>query len=120
MVNVTTLQMFCEGKNLLDLAEVWKRYYVGWGIEGSRNFIVAYGSACVLAGQFLTPKMLKAMSARAFTNVTNLTNALGFFLRGIYPSAVVFMLAVIPMLPGVNGNSALALMTLLTDTATVQ
>eukprot|EP00746_Dinoflagellata_sp_MGD_P002355 gnl/MRDRNA2_/MRDRNA2_104571_c0_seq1.p1 gnl/MRDRNA2_/MRDRNA2_104571_c0~~gnl/MRDRNA2_/MRDRNA2_104571_c0_seq1.p1 ORF type:complete len:401 (+),score=67.11 gnl/MRDRNA2_/MRDRNA2_104571_c0_seq1:1-1203(+) len=118
MVNITTFQMCCEGKNLLDLAEVWKRYHIGWGVEGSRNFIVAYGSACILAGQFLTPKMLKGMSVNSFTTVTNMTNALGFFLRGIYPSAVVFMLAVIPMLPGVNGNSAIALKTSLTDKAT--
>mmetsp|Transcript_6599 Transcript_6599/g.14351 ORF Transcript_6599/g.14351 Transcript_6599/m.14351 type:complete len:449 (-) Transcript_6599:59-1405(-) len=117
MVSMTTLQMFLEGKNLSDIVEIWKRDHLKWSIESSRNFVMAYGALNIWAGAQLTPTMLKKMSIRQFTTVTNLLNALGFFMRGAAEKTWVFLLAVPPMLPGVNGASASALRAPITDRA---
>ena len=70
-----------------------------------------------VAGQFLTPGLLKAMSARTFTTVTNLTNLLGFFMRGWSENPKIFWAAIVPMLPGVNGSSASAIKAIASDHA---
>lgn len=120
LVTITSLQMFLEGKNLSDIVEIWKRSHLKWTIEGSRNFVVTYGVLCVVAGALLTPPLLSRLSARNFTSLTNHTNALGFFLRGAAERSWVFLLAMLPLLPGVNGASASALKALSADLAAAE
>eukprot|EP00928_Gymnodinium_smaydae_P013521 TRINITY_DN14929_c0_g3_i1.p1 TRINITY_DN14929_c0_g3~~TRINITY_DN14929_c0_g3_i1.p1 ORF type:complete len:470 (-),score=67.69 TRINITY_DN14929_c0_g3_i1:138-1346(-) len=117
IVTITTIQMCLEGKALSDLSQIWMRNNLNWDTNGIRNFLVLYGSAAALASGKLTPYLLKSMSALKFTTLTNLTNALGFFLRGCTTNSYIFLLATIPMLPGVNGNSAFALNALRADHA---
>ena len=109
MVNITTLQMTLEGKNTSDLVQTWCRQHLLWRPEATRNFIMGYGVLCMVAGINITPRLLRAFSARDFTSVTNATNGLAFFLRGARPSSALWVLAVAPLLPGVNGASANAL-----------
>lgn len=117
MTIIQSLQMFLEGKNLSDFMELWKREHLHWTVEGSRNFVMVYGTLSILSGIFVTPYFLKNLSERSFTSVTNMLNFLGFMLRGARESSWIFLLAVIPMLPGVNGSSATALKSLSTDLA---
>mmetsp|Transcript_72048 Transcript_72048/g.188814 ORF Transcript_72048/g.188814 Transcript_72048/m.188814 type:complete len:449 (+) Transcript_72048:62-1408(+) len=118
MVTITTLQMFLEGKNLSDIVEIWKRDHLKWTIEGSRNFVVTYGILCTIAGVFITPRLLAGTTPKNFTSITNFTNALGFTLRGTAESSAIFLLAMLPMLPGVNGASSMSLKAVATDMAT--
>merc|ERR1719253_1933703 len=71
MVAIQTMQSMLEGRNVSDLVEFWKRDHLKWSIEGSRNFVMLYGSLCVLAGVKITPAFLKNLSPRSFTSVTN-------------------------------------------------
>lgn len=118
LCNIVSLQMMLEGKNLSDLMEFWKREHLGWSMEQSRNFIVVYGALNIFAGIAITPKMLAALTAKGFTTVCNLLNSLAFFLRGVKENTWVFLSAVPPMLPGVNGAAATALKAYATDLAT--
>lgn len=118
MVTITTLQMFLEGKNLSDIVEIWKRDHLKWTIEGSRNFVVTYGILCTIAGIVITPRLLSGTTPKNFTSITNFTNALGFALRGARESSLIFILAMLPMLPGVNGASSMSLKAVATDMAT--
>uniref|UniRef100_A0A7S1LUZ7 Major facilitator superfamily (MFS) profile domain-containing protein n=1 Tax=Alexandrium catenella TaxID=2925 RepID=A0A7S1LUZ7_ALECA len=120
MVSIITLQFYLEGKNWSDFLEIWKRQHLGWTVEGSRNFVVAYGTLCIIAGLKITPLFLKTLSAKSFTSCTNLTNMLGFLLRGSTQITWVFLLAILPMLPGVNGASTSALKALAQDHATAE
>mmetsp|Transcript_59932 Transcript_59932/g.154253 ORF Transcript_59932/g.154253 Transcript_59932/m.154253 type:complete len:449 (-) Transcript_59932:108-1454(-) len=118
MVTVSTLQMFLEGKNMSDIVEIWKRQHLKWTIEGSRNFVVTYGILCTIAGITITPRLLATQTPKNFTSLTNFTNAVGFTMRGLAENSYIFLLAMLPMLPGVNGASASALKALSTDMAT--
>jgi len=120
MVTITTLQMFLEGKNLSDIVEIWKREHLGWSISGSRNFVVIYGTLCVLSGISLTPKLLRQLSPRGFTVLTDWMNLAGFLLRGATSLPSVFLFSVVFMLPGVNGASASALKALSSDLAAAE
>lgn len=120
IVAVTTMQMTLEGKNLSDIVEIWKREHLKWSVAGSRNFVVIYGTLCVMSGVSLTPYLLRTLTPRRFTSFTNWMNALGFLLRGITENPWVFLLATVPMLPGVNGASASALKALSSDLASAE
>lgn len=120
MVSIITMQFYLEGKNWSDFLELWKRQHLGWSVTGSRNFVVAYGTLCIIAGLKITPLFLKKLSAKGFTTTTNLTNTLGFLLRGSTQITWVFLLAILPMLPGVNGASTSALKALAQDYANAE
>merc|ERR1740121_736090 len=120
MTYITTLQMFLEGKNMSDTVQIWIRDDLKWTVTQIRNFVILYGVLCTLAGMYLTPAWLKGMTARGFTTATNATNTLGFFMRGLKASSPLFLVAMLPMLPGVNGASATALKARATDLATAQ
>jgi len=120
VVTITTLQMFLEGKNMSDVIQAWIRDKLHWNVTDVRNFITSYGLLCLLTGYTATPRMLKALSARGFTTATNLLNLFAFSVRGIVPSTPLFLAALIPMLPGVNGASATALKSVANDIASVQ
>ncbi|CAE7180804.1 bglX [Symbiodinium pilosum] len=120
MVCIQTLQMFLEGKNLSDLVELWKREHLKWTVGESRNFVMIYGTLSILSGVYVTPFFLKNLTARGFTSATNMLNLLGFLLRGAREKSWIFLLAVLPMLPGVNGASATALKSISTDLATAE
>jgi hypothetical protein len=108
-VTCTTLQMSLEGKNISDLTQLWARNHLNWESGEIKNFIAVYGVLCAIAGMAITPRMLKVMSTFRFTSVTNATNLLGFVMRGAAAKGWLFYLAVLPMLPGVNGSSSNAL-----------
>ncbi|CAJ1405066.1 unnamed protein product [Effrenium voratum] len=118
LVVITTLQMFLEGKNLSDAIQTWIRDKLQWSVNQVRNFMVGYGLLCTITGMSATPWMLKNLSPRGFTTTTNLLNLLGFSLRGLAPRSWLFLAAMVPMLPGVNGASATALKAVAQDLAT--
>ena len=115
LVLVSTFQTFLEGKNVTDIVQVWQREHLKWDAFGMRDFTVMYGVLCFLAGQFLTPALLRRWSGRSFTTFTNTTNAIGFVMRGATEIPFVFWCAVAPMLPGVNGGSSSAIKSMATD-----
>ena len=117
LVVVGSLQSWLEGKNGVDYVQIWQREHLKWNVFQMRNFTVSYGVCMFVAGQFLTPGLLKAMSARTFTGFTNLTNLLGFFMRGWSENPKIFWAAIVPMLPGVNGSSASAIKAIASDHA---
>jgi len=120
LVTIISLQFYLEGKNWSDFIEIWKREHLGWDVVGSRNFVVAYGVLCIIAGTKLTPALLNGLSAKGFSSLTNVTNALGFVLRGATENPWVFIAAVPFMLPGVNGASSTALRAVAQDCATAE
>merc|ERR1719162_1081957 len=66
----------------------------------------------------LIPKMVVALSPRAFTSLTNFTNAVNYFWKGIAgPSSYVYMTASCIGLPGVNAASGTVLRALSTEKA---
>merc|ERR1712178_240306 len=67
-----------------------------------------------------TPWMLRNLSARGFTTTTNLLNAFAFLTRGLKASSALFLVMMLPMLPGVNGASATSLKAVAQDLATSQ
>merc|ERR1712012_1181693 len=96
---------------------VWMKNHLKLSVEFVSNYVAVYGTLCTLAGWYLTPYILKNGSPRSFTTFTNFTQLIAFFMRGI-ESLPIYLLAIAPMLPGVNGNAALALKSLATDKAT--
>lgn len=120
LVTITTLQMFLEGKNMSDVIQAFIRDKLQWSVTQVRNFVTSYGLLCLGTGFTATPRLLKALSARDFTTVTNMLNFLGFSVRGMVPSTPLFLGAMVPMLPGVNGASATALKTVQNQIATSQ
>jgi len=120
LVAITTMQMFLEGKNMSDVIQAWIRDHLKWSVTDVRNFIISYGALCTATGMSATPWMLKNLSARGFTTATNLANAFAFSVRGLSASTPLFLLAMFPMLPGVNGASATALKAVAQDIATKQ
>ena len=117
LVLVASLQSFLEGKNVVDMVQIWQRQHLKWDVLKMRDFTVTYGCCAFVAGQLLTPFLLKISSARAFTTFANLTNATGFIMRGWAENPLIFWLAIIPMLPGVNGSSASAMKAIASDHA---
>lgn len=117
---ITSFQMFMEGKNVSDMGMIWMREHLGWGVSMTRNYIVTYGALCIYSGTSITPRLLKAFSARAFTTITNLLTALTYFVRGASPTALAWLGTVPIILPGVNGNTAQALKALATDRAAAE
>merc|ERR1712050_688423 len=101
-----------------DLGVFWTRDHLNWSMEGMRNFVMAYGTLCILAGAKLIPYLLHNLSPRGFTSLTNSTNMAGFFLRGSLERTWVFLLAVPLLMPGVNGASGTALKAIAADRAT--
>jgi len=120
LISITTLQMFLEGKNMSDVIQAWIRDKLQWSVTDIRNFIFSYGLLCLLTGATATPWMLKNLSARSFTTATNLLNFFAFSVRGMVASTPLFLVAMLPMLPGVNGASATALKAVAQDLATAQ
>jgi len=108
MVTITTFQQLIDGKNMSDITEIWKRNHLKMTVSESRNFIVGYGTMCALSGALLGPRLVAGMTNRGYTSFTNLTNTLAFLIRGTERKWL-FILAALPMLPGVNGSSALKL-----------
>merc|ERR1712050_694038 len=100
-----------------DLGVFWTRDHLNWSMEGMRNFVMAYGTLCILAGAKLIPYLLHNLSPRGFTSLTNSTNMAGFFLRGSLERTWVFLLAVPLLMPGVNGASGTALKAIAADRA---
>jgi len=119
-VTITTLQMALEGKNLSDLGQIWQRLHLKWGVSEIRNFVVAYGIACAIAGAKLTPYMLKTRSAYDFTSQTNVVNVLAYFLRPLSENPMFYCCVTPLLLPGVNGASASALKAVSSDLASAE
>jgi hypothetical protein len=105
------------GKNVVDMVQIWQREHLRWDVLKMRDFTVTYGCCAFVAGQLLTPFLLRVTSARAFTSFANLTNLTGFLMRGWAENPVIFWLAIVPMLPGVNGSSASAMKAIASDHA---
>ena len=69
------------GKNVVDMVQIWQREHLRWDVLKMRDFTVTYGCCAFVAGQLLTPFLLRVTSARAFTSFANLTNLTGFLMR---------------------------------------
>merc|ERR1712139_68226 len=103
-----------------DLGVFWASDHLKWTVDGMRNFVMTYGTLCIVAGAKLIPSLLRNLSPRSFTSLTNFTNMAGFFLRGSMERTWVFLLAVPLLLSGVNGASSTALKAVATDRATAE
>ena len=88
---------------------MWQIEHLKWDAFRMRDFGVAYGVLCYLAGGFVTPRLLRAFDARGFTTFTNATNFAGFYVRAAMESPVAWWGAVPLMLCGVNGASSMAI-----------
>ena len=49
------------------MVQIWQRVHLKWDVLKMRDFTVTYGVCAFIAGQLLTPYLLKVTSARAFT-----------------------------------------------------
>lgn len=117
---LTTLQMFLEGKNISDIAQTWVREELKWSVTGIRNFVIIYGTLCTASAAYLAPWLRTQLNAKDFTTLTNLLNAFGFCIRGVKASTLLWLVAMVPMLPGVNGTCAIPLKARATELATAQ
>jgi len=117
---ITTFQMFLEGKNISDSAQNWVRDHLKWSVTGIRNFIIIYGVLCTMSSMSLAPILLRMFNAKDYTTLTNLLNIFAFSVRGIKASTALWLLAMFPMLPGVNGNCAIKLTSLAQNLAEQQ
>lgn len=115
LVTISALQTMIDGKNMSDLAQIWMREHLQLSVESIRNFIVSFGLAQVIAGKKLCPFLLKNLSVWGYTSFTNMTNAVAFTLRGLAEKKVLFFGMLPLMLPGVNGQSNLAIMPIIND-----
>lgn len=118
LVTITSVQMFLEGKNISDIGMTWMREHIKWGVDGIKNYVVAYGLLCIATGKYLTPWLMEKTTARGFTTFTDLLQAVAYFFRGSSETAWMWLATVPLVLPGVNGNTALRLKSLATDRAT--
>jgi len=73
-----------------------------------RIFLQCYGTSCFIAGTYITPFLLRSMSARGFTTLCNLGLIIAKCMRMSERMAIYFSFT-IPALPGVNGAAASAL-----------
>jgi hypothetical protein len=105
-----------DGKNM-DMVQIWKHEHLHWGPRMSSNFEIVYGLLNIFSGNSVTPFLLKRLTARQFTTLTNLTNTVGFFMRGAAERGSLFLAAAVPMMPGVNGAHASALKSIATSHA---
>lgn len=120
LAKLATIFMFqntIDGKCMSDMTQIWLREHLKIGIEGIRNFVMGYGLASALAGEVITKPLTNKMSAYAFTTFTNITNLLAFFIRGSAEVPALFFGALPVMLPGCNGNSAMAILPLMSELA---
>jgi len=109
LVTIVSLQTMIDGKNISDLTQIWTREHLKLQMESIRNFVMGYGFASMMAGAKLVPYLLKNLSINGFTTFTNITNLLGFCMRGSVESVWAFGGALPLMLPGVNAASTTAL-----------
>eukprot|EP00930_Biecheleria_cincta_P035193 TRINITY_DN24221_c0_g1_i1.p1 TRINITY_DN24221_c0_g1~~TRINITY_DN24221_c0_g1_i1.p1 ORF type:complete len:435 (-),score=80.86 TRINITY_DN24221_c0_g1_i1:9-1313(-) len=109
LVTIISLQTMSDGKNLSDTVQIWTREHLKMQMESIRNFVMGYGFASMMAGAKLVPWLLKKTSVWGFTSLTNLTNFLGFAVRGLAENIYLFFGALPLMLPGVNASSTTAL-----------
>lgn len=117
---LTTFQMFLEGKNVSDIAQTWVREGLKWSVTGIRNFVIIYGILCTLSSSHLAPWLRGKLNAKDFTTLTNSLNAFGFFIRGLKAETALWLAAMVPMLPGVNGTCAIPLKARATELAIAQ
>lgn len=117
-VTITTLQGFIEGKNLSDFALAFMKVNMNWGIAGIRNWLSLYGLTNFVSGMLLTPYLLKNLTVRSYTSLTNLTNTIAYAVRAFVGGRTWLYISTVPiMLPGVNGVSANALKAVASDLA---
>jgi MFS family permease len=55
LVMVASLQSFLEGKNVVDIVQIWQREHLRWDVLKMRDFTATYGVCVFIAGQLLTP-----------------------------------------------------------------
>lgn len=115
LASIITLQTVIDGKNMSDLVQIWTREHIQMRMETIRNFIMGYGFSSIVAGSKLVPYLMKNLSVYGFTTFTNLTNFIGFVMRGSAANIYMFFGALPLMLPGVNGASTAALAPVLND-----
>ena len=108
LTTITTLQTALEGKCMSDMHQIWARNHLMLNFTTGRVFLQCYGLSCVLGGMFLTPLLLKTLSARSFTTLCNVGLMIGKSMRmSSFPP--LYFAFTIPVLPGVNGAAASAL-----------
>jgi len=115
LATITTMQSMTDGKSMSDLGQMWMREHLKLSIEGIRNFIMGFGFLVMVAGAKLTPSLLKNLSTVQYTNLTNATTLIAFFLRGARENYYLYFSAMPFMLPGVNGSSGAALVPVMND-----
>merc|ERR1712232_697733 len=117
-VTITSLQGFIEGKNLSDFAMAFMKVNMNWGVAEIRNWVSIYGLTNFMSGMLLTPYLLKNLTVRSYTSLTNLTNTIAYAIRAFVGGRTWLYVGTVPiMLPGVNGVSSNALKAVANDRA---
>jgi len=121
LVNMTTMQFFAEGKNISDYGMQWWVHHLNWSLGSIRNFIMFYGMSCTLGCMFLIPRLVVALSPRAFTSLTNMANVAHYFSKAAAgPSDWAYLAASVIGLPGVNAASGTVLRAMATEKAVLE
>mmetsp|Transcript_101148 Transcript_101148/g.321185 ORF Transcript_101148/g.321185 Transcript_101148/m.321185 type:complete len:452 (+) Transcript_101148:3-1358(+) len=109
------MQQMIDGKNMSDLSQLWMREHLKMDVTSIRNFIMGFGLASMLSGMKLIPSLVKNLSIRSYTTLTNYSNLFAFSVRAAWESKALFFGMLPFMLPGVNGASSAALNPALTS-----
>lgn len=77
LVLIALLQVFTEGKHILDMRNLWLSSDVGLGLRGVSNFVLSYSVAQAFGGR-IAAMLIGTFGRRAFTTISNICCALSF------------------------------------------
>jgi MFS family permease len=77
LVLIALLQVFTEGKHILDMRNLWLTSDVGLGMRGVSNFVLSYSVAQAFGGR-IAAMLIGAVGRRTFTTISNICCALSF------------------------------------------
>jgi len=109
-----------EGKNIISLMQTWMNGQpLKWSLSKQSAHSALFGFLAFASGMHVAPRLIKKLGGRRFTSVTNLSNAVAFFLMGLpIPDYDTTNWAGLLLHgPGINNTSAAALKAVATDHA---
>ena len=106
---------FADGANLNDIDQMWiKQDVTDMGLKANSVYLTLWGLAGTVNG-FMIPPMLRILGERWFTTLTTFTNFLAMMTWGGVPRMWGVFTALAFHLPGIDGNSSLAVRTEATE-----
>jgi len=95
-----------EQKILINLKTLWLKQDVGLSMEQAQTELMAYAASIWASGQLFAPRLIKALGAVAFTDMTSLLNVLTFATWGSSTNPIALWLGLLLHVPGCNGTGA--------------